>query len=531
MSGNKQFFSYIPQAELRVLLIEITQKCNAACDHCGSRCDIHSEEILSAEEIVDVFRDIKDSFGTGTMINITGGEPLMRKDLFDIMEQAHSMGFDWGMVTNGTLINDSVIEDMKRTGMKTITVSIDGVGETHESLRHLPGSYERILQHLKKLKDADFLDCLQVTFTSNRRNYKELPKLYEDLSEIGIDGIRTSCIDPIGRAGEHPELMMGRQELQYVLDFMKEQNSKTGSLPIEWGCCHYLGDRVQNRKFLCFAGIYAASILYNGDIFVCPNVERRPELIQGNIRKNRFSKVWKEGYRQFRERKIPHTCRNCRYVTECRGDSQHTYDFDLHRPKFCYREIFDTETKAYEAYLKQKFPKLKRTEVLGQIGTDTVYIEPEAYREIQAYFHTGHMSPLSAYEQQMGLIGFRIDHNYVVKYVFPSAISSVAGDLAFFTKDTIPQAIRTTRSIIQNFPLSDDRNDMIGRGLTFLGFLHSHPTQEELCYSVGDEILHKRLYSRFGDYMGMLIYPKKELIGVYLGKTIRQGNLCILEDS
>ncbi|MBR4767465.1 MAG: radical SAM protein, partial [Lachnospiraceae bacterium] len=137
--------------ELRILLFEITEKCNAACEQCGSRCDASKEEKLKKDEILSVLRDVKEHFGTGVMLNVTGGEPLLRKDLFEIMTEAHRMGFDWGMVTNGSLIDDRVIDEMKRSGMKTVTVSIDGMKETHESLRHLPGSFDRIINGLRKL--------------------------------------------------------------------------------------------------------------------------------------------------------------------------------------------------------------------------------------------------------------------------------------------------------------------------------------------------------------------------------------------
>ena len=83
------------------LLVEVTQKCNANCDQCGSRCDIHSEETLTKQQILSAFRDIKDHIGTYTMLNITGGEPLLRRDLFEMMGEARDMGFEWGMVTNG----------------------------------------------------------------------------------------------------------------------------------------------------------------------------------------------------------------------------------------------------------------------------------------------------------------------------------------------------------------------------------------------------------------------------------------------
>ena len=211
---------------LYTLLIEITQKCNAACDQCGSRCDIHSPEPLSAGAILDALRDIRDNIGVYTMLNITGGEPLMRADLFDIMTEASKMGFEWGMVTNGSLITESVVEKMRSSGMKTVTISVDGLRDTHDSLRRLPGSWDKIIAAVKLLKKADFLEHLQVTFTANRRNVYEFEELYRILSETGLDSVRVGFMDPIGRGADHGELLLTREEILFFTGLVNRLNSR-----------------------------------------------------------------------------------------------------------------------------------------------------------------------------------------------------------------------------------------------------------------------------------------------------------------
>ncbi len=444
--------------DLRILLLEITQKCNAACEHCGSRCDINSEELLTKEEIISALQDVKDNVGTDTMINISGGEPLMRKDLFEIMAQVSQMGFDWGMVTNGVLINDSVIAKMKETGMKTITISIDGLKDTHESLRHLPGSFDRIIKNIRKLKKADFLDTIQVTFTSNKKNVYEFPKLYGILDSLKIDSIRTSFVDPIGRAEDNKDLLLNRKEMMYIMQFANKVN-KSGRTPIIWGCCHFLNDKVDNRTFKCFTGIYSASILYNGDIFVCPNVPRRPELIQGNIKTDSFSQVWKNGFAWFRNKPIPAKCKSCRYLDECDGDSVHTFDFDKCETKFCYKEIFEVKKKKYLKFLSEKYGEYSVVSVDSDEPAPDIYIEPAAYREIQSYFHMGKRSPISMFEQQMSLVGFKVDGDFVIKYAVPVEINTIAADLATFTGTTYKSAMKTTKIICRNFEGSDDKID------------------------------------------------------------------------
>lgn len=520
--------------KLYTLLIEITQKCNAACDQCGSRCDIHSEERLTKDQILSALLDIKGHLGTDVMLNITGGEPLLRHDLFEIMTEATAMGFDWGMVTNGSLITDDVIKKMKQSGMKTITVSVDGLQQTHDSLRHLPGCWNKIMAALKKLKQADFLDHLQVTFTANRRNVYEFEDLYRILHPIGLDSIRVSFMDPIGRALDNTDLLLTREEMLYFTGLVNRINRRPRHTKILWGCPHFLGDLLDNRRFYCFAGIHTASILFNGDIFVCPNVEHRREFIQGNILTDSFSKVWTEGFAVFRSRALPEKCRDCKYNTRCKGDSLHTMDFDAGTPRFCFRDDLEAPgADRYKNALFARYPDLSFYEISGaDADAREVLIEPDAYLSIKQYFHLGRRHPQSMFEQQMALVGFTDGKLRVVRYVIPCDGALRAKDNAIFS----PRILRTVKQelaiINENYAQSDDRG-LCGSAcsgsapMKFLGFIHSHPTQPELQYSTGDDAIHLRMLRRFGDYVGVLVHPESGAMGAYAGENLRQAKLIV----
>ena len=521
------------QYPLYSLLIEITKKCNAACDQCGSRCDIHSEEFLSKAQILSALRDIQEHIGTYTMLNITGGEPLLRRDLFEIMREASEMGFDWGMVTNGSLITDEVIAQMKSSGMKTITISLDGLKETHDSLRHLPGSYEKILTALKKLKSAAFLDHLQVTFTANRRNVFEFEALYQILKPIGIDSIRVSFMDPIGRALDNTDLLLTREEILYFTDLVNKCNRDPKGIKVIWGCPHFLGDLLNDRRFFCFAGIYTASILFNGDIFVCPNVEHRPELIQGNILTDSFSEVWNNRFLPFRKRELPEKCKTCAYRDKCKGDSLHTRDFDKNEPRFCYRDFMENPSaQRYKDALFARYPDLHFAQISADDDAREVLIEPDAFRSIEQYFHLGRKQPQSMFEQQMALIGFSLENLDVVRYVIPCDGALRAEDNAIFTNRVLKTVEKELRIINRNYFASDDRSlcgsECSGsRPMKFLGFIHSHPTQSELQYSTGDDAIHARMLKKFGAYIGILVNPAEATMGAYYDKALRQARLII----
>ena len=517
---------------LYTLLVEVTKKCNAACDQCGSRCDIGSEELLSAEQILAAFRDIKEKIGTYTMLNITGGEPLLRRDLFEIMAEATRMGFEWGMVTNGSLITPEVVEKMKDSGMKTVTISVDGLKETHDSLRHLPGGWERIMAALKLLKEAAFLDHLQITFTANRRNVQEFEALYRIITPLGLDSVRISFMDPIGRALDNTDLLLTREEILYLTGLVNRLNAEHKGPEIVWGCPHYLGTLLDNRRFACFAGKYTASILVNGDIFVCPNVERRKELVQGNILTHSFGDVWKNGFGQFRRRTLPEPCADCEHRKDCRGDSLHTLDFDTGRPKFCYRDFMEQNDPArYREALAARYPDLKFCEVSdGAPDAFTLVIEPDAYRAIREYFHLGRKQPQSMFEQQMALVGFADGTMGAVRYVIPCDGALRAADNAIFTKNILKTVDNELKIINNNYYGSDDAV-LCGsecsnvRPMKFLGLIHSHPAQRELQYSTGDEAIHARMLKKYGAYVGILVNPADGTMGAYYGKDLRQARL------
>ena len=342
---NKQLLSETPQ--LYNLFWETTLRCNAKCKHCGSRAgeniDITSE--LTTEEIKKAFESIAKKYDTSKiLLNITGGEPLIREDLFDVMSLAHKLGYNWGMTTNGILINDEIIEKMKETGMYAISISLDGLENSHDEFRQVKGSYKKIIENINKLKKADFLNNLQVTTVANKSNIEELEDLYQEIKKIEIDSWRVLGLEPIGRTMDNQNLLLDSEGYNYLFDFIKAKRKKS-KFDISYGCSHFVGMKlereIRNHMFFCIAGFSTASILYNGDIYVCPSVERRPELIQGNVKTDDFVDVWENKFKWFRklDRFKCRDCENCKDWKYCLGGSLHTWDFDNNRQKICLNKI------------------------------------------------------------------------------------------------------------------------------------------------------------------------------------------------
>ena len=150
---------------------------------------------------------------------------------------------------------------------------------------------------------------------------------------LDLDSWRLVSIDSIGRANKNNNLLLDGKELKQLLDFVKfkKKDKKlelTYDCPAFWWLDYEKG--VRKHCFYCKTGINVASILYNVDLFVCPNVPRRKDQIQGNIKTDNFKDVWAYKYEQFRNKSRTKcsSCVKCEYWEYCLGGSFHTWNFN-----------------------------------------------------------------------------------------------------------------------------------------------------------------------------------------------------------
>ena len=362
MLMNKMRKDLYEKPVLNNLFLEVTSRCNARCEHCGSRCDGNTQgEEVSTEDIKKALKEIAEHYDPYTVyLNVTGGEPLMRQDLFDILEYAVSLGYRWGMTTNGMLINEKMFKKIEKAQMSTVSVSIDGLKETHECFRKVPNSFEKILKGIKMMQDSPVVKIVQVTTVVNKKNIDELEELYNLLVENGVQYWRVVNCDPIGRANDNSDILLDLDDFKRMFDFILEKQKEGKMKDISYGCSHFVGTEleteVRSHYFYCLTGLTIGSILSNGDIFVCPNVPRRPELIQGNIKTDSFVEVWENKFKPFRHehRTSCESCTKCPHWDYCGGDAFHTWNFDDNKPNVCLRPLFDKE---YEAEIEKNKKK------------------------------------------------------------------------------------------------------------------------------------------------------------------------------
>lgn len=356
--------------QLRNLFIEMTMNCNQHCRHCGSNCgEKFLDDQLSNEEIknflFELKKDLKKENKNLPFLSITGGEPLLRKDLVDIMSYAHSLGYSWGMTSNGLLIDEKLAIELKKAGMYSIGLSLDGLEETHDWFRQSKGSYQKVLNATKILVDTGF-DNVMLTTVVHKRNINELEELYKVVKEINCNTWRIINVDPIGRAKDNEEIVLYTMDYKRIIDFIYENRAKDNKLDICYGCNHFLGYKYEREVrpwyFLCTAGIYTAGIFYNGDIGACLDIQRSIKTIQGNIREHNFYEIWLNRFDVYRKdrTKDSKTCKDCKHKDKCAGDGFHTWNLEEWKPNLCmYNELKKAKKIGKEENKKAKKDKKK----------------------------------------------------------------------------------------------------------------------------------------------------------------------------
>ena len=328
------------QPHLRWLFFELTNRCNLRCRHCGSSCST-TGQMLSVR---DVAQTLESVLPEQPMICLTGGEPLLHPDFFEIAACVRDPGFHWGMTTNATLIDDATAQRLRRAGMSTVSVSLDGMEQSHDALRQKDGAWRLAVRGIRALQQAGFEP--QVTTVLHRGNFGDLEPLYAFLCEMGITSWRPINVEPIGRACEAGDLLLAPEQMADLLAYIRDKRfDPQCRMEVTFGCSHYLGVEyermVRDHYFLCGAGILTASVRSNGDICACLDIANRPELVQGNIHCDCFMDVWKNGFQAFRRDRTADCakCADCAERVLCGGDATHTWDFEKNEPLLCYRDF------------------------------------------------------------------------------------------------------------------------------------------------------------------------------------------------
>lgn len=317
------------------------------CLHCGSDCQrdaaIPDMPIKDFTKILD--RISKYVNPAKIVVAITGGEPLMREDLPEAGKEISRRGFTWGMVTNGYLLDNNKMNELVQSGIRYLTISLDGLEEEHVWLRGKKGSYVHACNAITFAAQAarsglsfDIVTCV------NQRNINQLNEIKNRLIDLKVPNWRLGTIFPKGRASRNSELTLNGDQLYQLLDFIVATR-KEGKINATFGCDSFLGRyemEVRPVPFYCWAGINIGSVLIDGSISACPSL--REDYIQGNIYKDDFMDVWNNRFQVMRNRKWlkQGECADCSMWNLCLGNGLHLRrESDLKLLSCHYREMLE----------------------------------------------------------------------------------------------------------------------------------------------------------------------------------------------
>jgi radical SAM enzyme (rSAM/lipoprotein system) len=317
--------------QLKYLFWECTRRCNLNCLHCGSDCSADAgKQDMPFDDFLNAalpFTPVNTK--ERVTVAITGGEPTLREDLPECGRRLRELGFAWGMVTNGWHYTSNLHSRLMSAGMGSITVSLDGLEASHNWLRGSAQSFGKAVSAIDIIASSpltyDIVTCV------NQRNIGELELLKDFLIKRKVKAWRLFTISPIGRAAENEELRLSPEQLRRLMDFIarSRQAGEDRRIKVYFSCEAYTGDyegRVRDGYFFCHAGINIGSVLYDGSISACPNIDRH--FIQGNIYRDNFQDVWDNRFEVMRKRNWTKTgvCKKCRDYGNCKGGAMHLWN-------------------------------------------------------------------------------------------------------------------------------------------------------------------------------------------------------------
>jgi radical SAM protein with 4Fe4S-binding SPASM domain len=306
---------------------EVTTRCNLDCIHCyASSVDSMQAELTTAEgkRLLEQIAEV-DKF---RMIVITGGEPLVRNDIFELIEYAGKLGFHIIFSTNGTLLKPTMAKDLARLGVANFSISLDGyTAACHESIRRKPGCFQSAIDGIRAAAQTGV--CLQVNFTAMQQNLAELPGLIDLAEEMKTDIIMVfQAIPPRWEKGA---LELDAEQQMHLIRTIAAKQKKTHALimpvcsPEYWAWLAsksrgFLSRVIREKAFFgCGAGSGFCYIRFDGEVWPCNFIP----LSAGNLLQTPFPEIWHnspllQGYRGS-ARKLKDACGKCSHQSICGG--------------------------------------------------------------------------------------------------------------------------------------------------------------------------------------------------------------------
>jgi heme b synthase len=332
MKGNR-----VPKEEFipKWLAWEVTGRCNLNCIHCRASSSMTSHDTdFTTEEAMKLIDDIT-SFCSPVLV-LSGGEPLLRPDLFEIAKYGTDKGLRMCIATNGTLVTDDVCAKMRESGIKIVSLSLDGsTAAVHDDFRKQAGAFEATLRAAETFNRNGIKFIVNSSFA--KRNQHDIADTYRLAKKIGAHAWYMFMIVPTGRGEEIMSELISKEDYEEILEWHYQMEKNETDMLVRPTCApHYYRVRLQKAKEEglkiqprtlsfstgggkgCICAQTIAFIDSKGNVQPCSYFP----VVAGNVKKQHFRDIWYhselfESLRAFE--KYKGRCGDCEYLNVCGG--------------------------------------------------------------------------------------------------------------------------------------------------------------------------------------------------------------------
>lgn len=309
-----------------VMSYNVTRECNMKCSHCYiNATDKKATDELTTKEAKEVIDQIYQV--SSPLLILSGGEPLLRPDIFELIEYGAKKGLKIGLGSNGYLIDDACAKRLKEAGIATVSISIDSnIPQQHDEFRGVKGAWERAVNACKALRKHGVL--VQVNTTLTHDNYDQIDDIMALAESVGVENFHLFFLVPTGRGVKLTDISPQKYEDMIKNTFAKVHKHRLNVRP---SCAPQFmriaqGMGLDMRQWMrgCLAGMHYCRIYPNGDVTPCPYLPIK----LGNVKEQSFKDIWfnSEVFKNLRNPEcLKGKCGACKYKVVCGGCRARAY--------------------------------------------------------------------------------------------------------------------------------------------------------------------------------------------------------------
>ncbi len=302
-----------------------TQQCNISCVHCYRDAGAKRADELSTAEGKKLLNEIAKA-GFKIMI-LSGGEPMLRPDIYELMTHARAVGLRPVLGTNGILLTGDVPTKLKAAGLMCAGISVDSCdAERHDTFRGVKGAWQQTMAGIRECREAGL--PFQIHTTVTNWNEQEVTDITDLAVELGAVAHHIFFLVPAGRGKDIEETTLKTNQYEAVLNRIIDKQT-TASIEIKPTCAPQFMRIAKERGVPmrytrgCLAGTSYCVILPNGDVQPCPYLP----LKVGNVRETAFDTIWQDSqvFNELRHEPLKGGCGSCGFDSLCGGCRARAY--------------------------------------------------------------------------------------------------------------------------------------------------------------------------------------------------------------